>query len=131
MMKGSLTVEASYIIPFCMVVILIVCQLGIYQYNREVLKITGYECILKTMEDVNVEKECINEELQKRTMELITGRLIGVEDLKVTVKITMTKISMTLEGVQKILNSPLSVKVTYERCHPETTLRITRRVMGV
>ena len=129
-MKGSLTVEASYILPFCMVVILILCQLGIYQYNREVLKITGYECILKTMEDANAEKQHISEELQKRTMELITERMIGVEDLKVTVKITMTKISMTLEGVQKMLNSPLSVKVTYERCHPETTLRIARRVMG-
>lgn len=129
-MKGSLTVEASYILPFCMVVILILCQLGIYQYNREVLKITGYECILKTMEDANAEKQHISEELQKRTMELITERMIGVEDLKVTVKITMTKISMTLEGVQKMLNSPLSVKVTYERCHPETPLRIARRVMG-
>ena len=129
-MKGSLTVEASYILPFCMVVILILCQLGIYQYNREVLKITGYECILKTMEDANAEKQHISEELQKRTMELITERMIGVEDLKVTVKITMTKIFMTLEGVQKMLNSPLSVKVTYERCHTETTLRIARRVMG-
>ena len=129
-MKGSLTVEASYIIPFCMVVMLILCQLGIYQYNREVFKITGYECILKTMEDANVEKERISEELQKRTMELITERMIGVEDLKVTVKITMTKISVTLEGVQKMLNSPLNVNVTYERCHPETSLRIARRVMG-
>ena len=129
-MKGSLTVEASYVIPFCMVVILLFCQLGIYQYNREVLKITGYECILKTMENASETKEHIGEELQKRTMELMTERMIGVKDLKVTVKVTMTKISMKLEGIQKMLGSPLKIEVIYERFHPETTLRIARGVTG-
>lgn len=50
-MKGSMTVEASLIFPFCFVVIGIVCILGIYQYNQAVLKMTGYESILQTMEE--------------------------------------------------------------------------------
>ena len=129
-MKGSLTVEASYIIPFCMMLILIFCQLGIYQYNCEVFRITGYECILKTMEDEGESKELIGEELQKRTLEIVSERMIGVDNLRVMVKVTATKISMTLEGVQRILNSPLKVVTTYERCDPETTLRIARGVMG-
>ena len=48
-MKGSLTVEAACIMPFCFLVITIVCVLGIYEYNQAVLQMTGYECILETV----------------------------------------------------------------------------------
>ena len=50
-MKGSVTIEAAWIFPFCFFVIAIVCCLGIYEYNQTVLKISGYECIVRTMEE--------------------------------------------------------------------------------
>ena len=37
-MKGSLTVEAAFVFPFCFLVIGIVCLLGVFLYNQAVLK---------------------------------------------------------------------------------------------
>ena len=46
-MKGSLTVEASFVIPLCFLFLGVIFYLGIYQYNQAVLQMTGYECILQ------------------------------------------------------------------------------------
>ena len=129
-MKGNLTVEASYILPLCLFMIAILGQLGIYQYDREVLKLTGYECILKTVEDVDVTEEAMKQNLEKRALENAMARLIGIKDLKVDTKITVSKILLTFQGVHCIFDSPLEVKIVYERVSPELTLRMTRDVIG-
>ena len=129
-MKGNLTVEASYILPLCLFMIAILGQLGIYQYDREVLKLTGYECILKTVEDVDVTEETMKQNLEKRALENAMARLVGIKDLKVDAKITVSKILLTFQGVHCIFDSPLEVKIVYERVSPEVTLRMTRDVIG-
>ena len=128
-MKGSLTVEASYIFPFCFVVLGIVCLLGIYQYNQAVLKMTGYECILQTMEERNQET-IFKENLLRRAEQAAKDRTCGVEDLKVSVKTTVSKISLSYEGRQSIINVPLAVKIVYERTYPELTLRLSKGMSG-
>ena len=128
-MKGSLTVEASYVFPFCFFVIFIICQLGCYQYNRSVLKMTGYESIVKTMEERNQEEGQLEERLQQRAEEFGAARTIGVNDLKVSIKMTSTKIALTYECVQRALESPIEVTVVYERIYPELTLRMAKGIV--
>lgn len=125
-MKGSLTVEAAFVFPFCIIVILIICQLGIYQYNQEVLKVSGYECVIKTVEEENLTNEQLRISLQKRAMELASERLLNIEKLTAEVKITDRKILVTFQGIQGMLNAPVKVEIFYERVYPELTLRMTR-----
>lgn len=129
-MKGSMTVEASFIIPGCFVVMMIVCYLGIFQYNQSVLKITGYECILKTMEEREQEESLLKGNLLYRAKDYGEARTLGVKNLSVSVKMTVTKISLTYSCVQPILESPIKVTVNYERVYPERTLRMTRAFAG-
>lgn len=82
-MKGSMTVEASYVFPFCFLIILIVCHLGIFEYNRAVLKMTGYECILQTMELREESEKVMEENLLKRAGETAAGRVLGVRNLEI------------------------------------------------
>ena len=129
-MKGSLTVEAACIFPFCFLSIAIVCLLGIFQYNQAVLKMTGYECILQTMEERKLEEAEIQENLLRRAKQAGNERTLGIENLKASARITDSKISLSFECVQRPLKVPIEVTVVYEPAYPELTLRLTRGITG-
>ena len=128
-MKGSLTVEASYVFPFCFFVIFIICQLGCYQYNQAVLKMTGYESIVRTLEERELHDDLLKEQLESRAETFALERTIGMKELDVSVKMTATKIALTYEGVQTMIESPMKVTVVYERICPEWTLRMAKGIV--
>ncbi len=129
-MKGSLTVEAAYVFPLCFLVIGIICLLGMFVYNQAVLKMTGYECILRTMEEQESGEEIILENLLRRAEQTAKERTLGVGNINAIVRISTSKISLNYECVQSLLNLPIEVSVVYERTYPELTLRLSRGVTG-
>ena len=128
-MKGSLTVEAAFVFPFCFLVIGIVCLLGVFLYNQAVLKMTGYECILQTMEERDLKEEVLLENLLQRAEENGKARTLGIEDLNATVRITASKVSLKYQCVQTLLNLPIEISVACDRVYPETSLRLLRRTL--
>lgn len=128
-MKGSLTVEAAFVFPFCFLVIGIVCLLGVFLYNQAVLKMTGYECILQTMEERELKEEVLLENLLQRAEENGKARTLGIEDLNATVRITASKVSLKYQCVQTLLNLPIEISVACDRVYPETSLRLMRRTL--
>lgn len=131
MMKGSMTVEASLVFPFCFLVIAIVCCLGIFKYNQAVLKLTGYECVVHTMELRGESEQVLRETIKGRAEQMAKERALGVENLETSVKVTTSKILVTYSGNQSLLRLPLKVNVVYERVYPEQTLRLLTGNTGV
>ncbi len=129
-MKGSMTVEASYLFPFCFLMLGIVCILGVYIYNVSALQMTGYECILQTMEERSLEKEVLKEELLRRAVQAGEERTIGIEHLDVSVKMTASKVVINYTGTQSLLELPIKVTAAYQRVYPEMSLRLTRGLHG-
>lgn len=129
-MKGSFTVEASLVFPFCFMIIGIVCFLGIFLYDQAVLKVTGYECIFEMLKQEELNEEQMIENLQKLAAESGKNRVLAVSDLQTKVKISALKITITYTGKQKVLNLPIATTVVYEKVFPELTLRLTRRKTG-
>lgn len=129
-MKGSLTVEAAYIFSFCFLILGIICYLGVFEYNRTVLKMTAYECILRSMEEDYHSDDSLKEILLKRLGDALQERTLGMEDCKVVAKITATKVCVSLQGSQKVLQVPLEVTVLYERIFPERILRVKKGIVG-
>lgn len=129
-MKGSLTVEAACVFPICFLVIGMVWLFGIFLYNQAVLKITGYECILQSLEDREQREEVFLDNLLRRAEESGKARTLAVEELNATVKITASKISLNYQCLQTLLSIPIEVSVVCERIHPEMTLRLARRTLG-
>jgi hypothetical protein len=129
-MKGSLTVEAAFVFPFCFLIIGIIYALGIFLYNQSVLKLTGYECIVQTMEDRDQKEEILLETLLQRAEETGKSRTLGIENLNAIVRITATKITLKYQCVQRILNLPMEVSVVCDRVYPEMSLRLMREIVG-
>lgn len=129
-MKGSVTVEAAYIFPFCFIIIAIVCCLGIFQYNLAVLKMTGYECILCTVGELEEGSEFSEDNLAQSAETSARNRILAIRDLETSVKVTASKISVKYSGTQFLLNIPFEVMAVYERTFPELTLRLTHGITG-
>ena len=129
-MKGSLTVEAAFVFPFCFLIIGIIYALGIFLYNQSVLKLTGYECIVQIMEDRDQKEEILLETLLQRAEETGKSRTLGIENLNAIVRITATKITLKYQCVQRILNLPMEVSVVCDRVYPEMPLRLMREIVG-
>lgn len=122
-MKGSMTIEAAYVFPFCFIIIAIICCLGVFQYNTAILKVTGYESIISTIGELEEGNEFLEQNLLKNAKASAGARVLAVGDLETSVKVTATKISVTYTGTQDLLPIPFEVKVVYERTFPELTLR--------
>jgi len=129
-MKGSLTVEAAFVFPFCFLVIGTVCMLGVFLYNQAVLKMTGYECILRTMEEREQGEEYFLENLLQRAEESGKARTLGVENLNAMVRITASKVSLKYQCVQTLLNLPIEISIVCDRVYPELSLRLMRETIG-
>lgn len=130
-MKGSLTVEAAYIFPFCFMVIGLVSVLGLFLFNQAVLEMTAYECILHTIEERNLEEETFKEHLLKRAEQVGNERTFGVKELQVSMKMTASKISLTYTGTQSVIGAPIEATAVYERTFPELTLKLKEGMAGL
>ena len=129
-MKGSLTVEAAFVFPFCFLVIGTVCMLGVFLYNQAVLKMTGYECILRTMEEREQGEAYFLENLLQRAEESGKARTLGIENLNAMVRITASKVSLKYQCVQTLLNLPIEISIVCDRVYPELSLRLMQETIG-
>ena len=125
-MKGSMTVEAALVFPFCFFVLAIIGCLGVYKYNQSVLKLSGYECVVHTMEERNLEEQIFKENFSRRMLDAAQNRTLGMKDFEISIKISATKLLVKIKGVQKLLNLPVEAEVVYQRLHPERALQLLR-----
>ena len=110
-MKGNLTIEAAYLFPFCFFILSLICYLGIFLYNHAVLELTGYECVLQTMEEREIRDELFREKLYERAKEAAQERTFGVQELQITLKVTASKIAINYKGIQSAIGVPMNVDV--------------------
>lgn len=129
-MKGNVTIEAAYLFPFCFFTLGLICYLGIFLYNQAVLELTGYECILRTVEERELRDELLKEQLYERAKEAAQERTFGVEKLQITLKVTASKIAINYKGIQSVISVPINVDVVYERTSPEQMLRLIKEIGG-
>ena len=125
-MKGSMTVEAALVFPFCFFVLAIIGCLGVYKYNQSVLKLSGYECVVRTMEERNLEEQIFKENFSRRMLDAAQNRTLGMKDFEISIKISATRLLVKIKGVQKLLNLPVEAEVVYQRVHPERALQLLR-----
>ena len=127
-MFGSILIGliAALVFPFCFFVLAIIGCLGVYKYNQSVLKLSGYECVVRTMEERNLEEQIFKENFSRRMLDAAQNRTLGMKDFEISIKISATKLLVKIKGVQKLLNLPVEAEVVYQRVHPERALQLLR-----
>ena len=60
----------------------------------------------------------------KKAEQMARERILGIKELEVTVKMTVSKITVNYQGRQRMFRIPFKVMAVYERTYPELTLRL-------
>lgn len=123
-MKGGLTIEAAWILPFCFAVIGIICCLGVYEYDCAVLKMIGCGCVLEASDSIAGNYGEKERELLETLREQAEAGTLALKNIEVTMKKTNTKILVTYRAVSDFFEIPVEVSVVYERVFPELFLRM-------
>lgn len=110
--KGSFTIEAALIIPMLMFVIMLTMQLSFFLYNRQAITVMASQAALYGVQMETEGKAEIKKELESFLEEETGKRLLFTEAVYWDVKVSTTKVSVTIFLTQKTLIKDISCEAT-------------------
>ena len=124
MQKGSLTVEASVLIPFLIFVVFVFICLCHYLHDRSVLSSCAAELSGKGAAGKYQSEKELEAWLLGQAAGLARGKLLALRELEVSVKVTKQKVVVAYEGYTSLLGG-LRVREQEEarRMNPAAEIR--------
>ena len=122
--KGSLTIEASLLMPFLFFVLLTIIQISFFLYNREAVTVMASQAALQGVQMEQAGKNTIEKKLDKFLKEETEQRLVFVDKVDYKVSVTLKKVKVSISLSQKTLFRLLDCTVTEEmaRLNPASVL---------
>lgn len=97
-LKGSYSIEASFIMPLILGAIIILIYSTFFLYNCTVLSSAAYEAALMGNHIKSQNKDYIAAETKKIGSALIEGRLLSMKDIIISVRVTKDMVWVNYEG---------------------------------
>ena len=94
---GYFTVEAAFILPFVMMIILFMTFLSFYCYDRCVLEQCAYAAALRGSSNRFADAHEAYEEAFEAAESLVSEKLFAVKEIKTTVKVSGVSVTVTYE----------------------------------
>ena len=117
--KGSSTIEAAYLIPFLVTVIMLFIYLAFFLYNRLVLTETAYIAAFRGSQATEYAKAGEVSKIATNCCEnLLSGKLIAVDTCENGVEVKGKTVSVTLIFTERIpferLTKPLTGRESFD-----------------
>lgn len=98
LLKGSFTIEATFIFPLVVSVVLFIIYSAFYLHNEAVIQGVAYEiAIYGTMLDKS-DKSVMQEKMEKKYKDAIDGRLISMDEPKLNIECEGKTIKVNICG---------------------------------
>lgn len=112
--KGSFTIEAAIFMPFLFFVILTLLQISFFLYNREAVTVMVSQATLHGVQMEQEGKNNIQKKMERFLKEEAEKRLLFVDKVDWEVKVTLTKVKVTVVILQKTWWRSLECEVKNE-----------------
>ena len=99
-LKGSYTVEASFLMPMILTVIVLIIYLAFFLHDRALLQSAAYTSCLRGSQ--MTEGEDVYAQVEKSSRELIRNRLLATGSVETDIEIGSDRISVSYRGMLKI-----------------------------
>lgn len=113
--KGSFTIEAALVIPMLMFVIMLTVQLSFFLYNRQAITVMAAQAALYGVQMETEGKAAIEKQLQAFLKEETEKRLLFTESVDWDVKVTMTKVTVSISFSQNTLVKQVKCEVSEKK----------------
>jgi len=129
MKRGSLTVEASLLIPFLLFLIFAVLSLSLYLHDRSVLASCAAEAAGKGAQKKYVNEEDLEAWLTGEARGLASGRLLALKEFEVEADVTRQAVTITYSGRTELLGGlEIRGQETAKRLKPVEFIRGSRQL---
>lgn len=130
--RASITVEACFVIPFLTVIVFVFFCLCLYLHDRSLLASSAAQLAGKGAEKKYQTEKGLEDWLNGQATGLADGRLLAVRELKVTVQVTRTKVTVTYTGRTPLLGG-LEVweQETAKRLNPVNFIRVRKQLKAI
>ena len=135
--RGSLTVETALVMPVILFVVVLLVYALFYMYNRCVLTSAAYLAVKQTFYHESESNRIIKENVKEKCEEALQGRLIAVNDIRLTVSVGKFKTRAELTAQMNIpeegilgMTIPLGeirVSAFSDRLQPAGLMRMVRK----
>lgn len=123
--KGSLTIEAAYLIPLILLVFGMVISMLFYYHDKNVLLGTAHETAAYGAGLEHVDEDMLDSYLIKRT----NGRLLLFTILEPEIEITDEKVKVTCTAKKRKMS--LKVTCSVNQTDPEDYIRSVRKIIKI
>lgn len=96
--KGTTTIEACYLIPFSIMIILTMIFMGIYLYNRTTMTDAISIAVLDASANATMDNDDLLLLMEMRAAELLSGKLILVNEVNLEGTVSYNKVSLKAEA---------------------------------
>lgn len=139
--KGSSTIEAAFLIPMILTIVVLFIYLSFFLYNRVILTETSYIAALRGSQMEGKSAQEIYTKADQAQTQLLNGKLLAVSSYEKQIEVTGKKIQVKLKLEQKIPFSGLimpflgkdswefSVEKSAKEINPYEFIRDCRRIL--
>lgn len=107
-LKGSYTVEASFLLPIILSVIVILIYLSFFLHDRAVLSASAYQAAMRGGQLINGEN--VMQVVTESAESLIRNRLLGTSEVETNVECAGGKVKVSYSGKMNIPGGALLCK---------------------
>lgn len=94
--KGSYTIEASFLLPMILTVIVLLLYMGFFLHDRAILNSAAYTSALRGSQLISGED--IYSEIEKSSKKLIENRLLATRSVATDIEIKGSSITVSYQG---------------------------------
>lgn len=95
-LKGSYTIEASFLLPMILTVIVVITYLSMFLHDRQVLNSAAYTASLRGSQMINGEN--IFSEVEKCSKALINNKLLITDGIVTDIEVNSNEVSVKYNG---------------------------------
>lgn len=101
MAKGSATIELALLMPVLLMVMILLIETSVFLYNRAAVSAAAYVSVLKGIQMEHEGANKIEEKVKSLVDEFLDGKLPFVTSVEKDVKVSLTKVQVTIKIRQK------------------------------
>jgi len=127
--KGSFTIEAAFLMPIVLFIVLLVIQISFFLYNREAATVMVSQAALMGVQMEQDGKHTIQKVLSEFLEDETKKRLLFADESNWEISVTLTSVKVELSLSQKTVIKQLDYKITKKlsRLNPASLLWETER----
>lgn len=105
--QAVITVEACFLIPLCLALVLVLMNVSIYLYNKETATCIANTCVLHGVQMEQESQKEVQSEVERELLQLLSARLLLCANMEHEVRVSALSVTVIVSFRQRWIGKDL------------------------